>query len=170
MRRLFQILFIFNVFSTSAQNYTSLYLTTGLNRIGVAYEVGGSYSFQAHNVQFGFRFYEPDLVFEKDFPGINIGYFYALRRDKKMQLNLGAQLSGFYESKGSTKLWLIDPKLTCGTAWNLNYKWTLNLTSGVGTVVNFVETSYKIEQNTFVYLNYELSLGITYRLGSITNN
>lgn len=148
-----------------AQSQTDIYAHLGLNRIGVFYGTGAQHNWGVHHLQVGLRFYEPDLVFEKGFPGLDVGYYYRFRADKTMKINLGLMSSFFYEYKGSSALWLFDPKLIVGAGWTLTPKLNLNLNGGFGSVINVVETSYGIENNKFTYLNYELSLGIYYRLG-----
>lgn len=152
--------------SGQAQNSFGTYGTIGLNRIGVAYEIGMNFQKQAHNISLGARFYEPDLVFQKNYPGINLGYNYALRKGKKMKLLFGVNLGLFYENKITTNLWVFDPKIIAGAKWKLSDHLILQLTAGFGAVINKVETSYTSNIQTFNYLNYELALGLTYRFGN----
>lgn len=152
--------------NSNAQDGFRIYGSVGLNRIGVLYELGGNYQKQAHTFSLGARLYEPDLVFEKNYPGINLGYNYTFRRGRKVKLLLGVSMSGFYENKITTNLWVLDPKLIAGPQWNLSDYFQLNLKAGFGTVINKVETSYTANIETFKYLNYELALGLTYYLGN----
>lgn len=169
MKVIFKIIAVFFVLNTTAQNHTNCYLKTGLNRIGVLYEAGANYNFEAHNIALGIRFYEPDLVFEKDFPGLNLAYLYSFRNEKKMHVNLGIEMNLFHEKKQTTKLKLFDPKLVFGPEWVLNNRINLNLMAAIGTVINRAKTINNTI-NTYTYLNYELALAITYRFGNNPTN
>lgn len=167
------VLFLFLVlfcFKSEAQIYRGVYFETGLNRIGVPLEFGAFFEVKTHNFNIGARFYGPDLVFEKNYPGLNLNYGYAFRTNKKMEILLGASVSGFYESKGPTKLWLFDPKLKVDCRWKLQKHYYINLAGGFGSVLNRVETSYPSNMNTFTYLNYELALRFTYYFGANPND
>jgi hypothetical protein len=169
MRSIVIILAICFSIHGTAQFSFGVHTEVGLNRIGVLYELGGSCQLKNHSFILGARFYEPDLVFEKNFPGMHLGYNYTLRADSKMKLVLGASLSGFYENKVTTNLWVFDPKLVLGPQWALSENFQLNLTAGFGAVINKVETSYTSKIETFKYLNYELALGLTYYFGNNSN-
>ncbi|MFT5821044.1 MAG: hypothetical protein ACI8ZM_002293 [Crocinitomix sp.] len=164
------ILAILFTLSVNAQKNRGAYAVIGLNRIGVLYEFGAHFQKEAHSFNIGARFYGPDLVFEKNYPGINLGYDYTFREDKKMRLLLGACISAFYENKVTTNLWVFDPKLRVGSHWDLNQHIRLNLTAGFGTVINKVETSYTPSIETYTYLNYELALGLTYHFRTNPND
>lgn len=162
------VVILISLFSLNnyAQNNIGTYGSIGLNRIGVFYELGATYQKQKHAVNVGARLYEPDLVFEKNIPGIHLGYNYMLRKDRKMNVLLGANLGLFYEYKGPTNLWVFDPKLIVGPEWNLSKGFHLKLAAGIGTVINKVETNYTSGIETYTYLNYELALGLTYLFGT----
>ena len=158
-----------SVTTSFGQKNWNAYTTLGINRIGVLYELGTNYNIKGHSVQLGLRFYEPDIVFEKDFPGVNLGYYYTTRKAHKMRVLLGAGLSFFYENKVTTNLGLFDLKFLVGPKWKLSDKLELQLTAGLGSVMNRVETSYAQNIETFSYINYELALGLTYRFWSNTD-
>ena len=166
MRRILLIITVLFSLSSSAQSTFGTYGSVGLNRIGVYYELGGIYQLKKHQFNIGARLYEPDLVFEKNYPGLSLGYQNFLRSDKKMKILYGVSLGAFYENKTTTNLWLFDPKLIAGPQWNFTEEFSLNLKAGFGMVINKVETSYGANIETFKYLNYELALGLTYRFGN----
>ncbi len=170
MRRILLILTILFSLSSNAQNAFGTYGSVGLNRIGVYYELGGVYQFKMHQFNIGARLYEPDLVFEKNYPGLSLGYLNLLRPDKKMNVLYGVNISAFYENKNTTNLWLFDPKLIAGVQWSFTEQLSLSLKAGFGTVINKVETSYGSSIETFKYLNYELALGLTYYFGNHSND
>ena len=157
-------------FFANAQSNWGVYGLTGLNRIGVGYELGASYSLVNDHFNIGIRLYEPDLVFEKDYPGVSIAYNHSFRNSKKMQVITGVGLGVFYEKKTEAALWLIDPKLVLGTGWGIRSNLMLFTTAGVGWTINRITESGVMEKNNFRYLNYELALGLVYRLPGVTRN
>lgn len=146
-----------------SQRSTQAYFTFGLNRIGVLYEIGAKQNFAAHTLNIGLRFYEPDLVFEKNWPGLRLGYGYGLRSAKKMKLNLGVDVSTFFEIKNNVSLLLFDPKIRVEPVWNLNTFCTFSLSAAFGATYNRVWIANPSEKNKFTYLNYELATTFSYR-------
>ena len=147
----------------SSQNSISGYGKVGLNRIGVLYEIGVSDQFGQHTFHLGARFYGPDLVFEKNHPGLQFGYGYSFLNLDKMSVQLGIDFGAYHENKGTSNLWVFDPKITLGPKWRLSDHLMIQLSAGAGTVINKVEVSNAQNIETYNYLNYELALGITYR-------
>ncbi len=150
--------------NVNAQNSLDLVGQVGLNRIGVGTEVGARFAHQKHNFQVGLRLYEPDLVFEKNTLGFSLGYFYSLRKERKMKLNIGLGTSFFFEKKGTNHLMLFDPKILVQPNWLINSKMTIQLSGGIGPTINRTTSELPINQKNFVYLNYEMAIAVYYRL------
>lgn len=151
----------------TGQNKLQFLGNVGLNRIGVFYDLGIRKVINQNDFRVSFRLYEPDIVFEKNYPGINLGYrsLFSLSQNEanKVQFGIGLDIGYFAENKGSTRLDLFDPKLIGGPIWKLGEHWNLFSEFGIGLVVNRVETTTLINIQYFNYLNYQISLGITYR-------
>lgn len=166
MRTPFLVLFIFiRVGIGISQQTTQGYFTTGLNRIGVLYEIGVKQNWALHGVSVGLRFYEPDLVFEKNWPGLRVGYAYILRNEKRMKLNVGADLSAFFEKKETVSLTLFDPKFRIEPLWNLNNACDFSISAAAGGTFNWVGSVNSSNKKLFTYLNYEIAATFAYRFG-----
>lgn len=164
MRRSLLILGLFlSVQVSFSQRSTQGYLSLGLNRIGVLYEVGAKQNWAVHGLIVGLRFYEPDLVFEKNWPGLRLGYDYALRSEKKMKINVGVDVSTFFEKKNNVSLLLVDPKIKVEPLWNLDAVCTFSLSAAFGGTYNRVWITNPPEKNKFTYLNYEIAATFSYR-------
>ena len=165
MRSIVLILAICISIHSTAQPSFGVHSKVGQNKIGVLYELGGSCQFKNHGFILGARFYEPDLVFEQNYPGLSLGYDYSFRSNKKMKIIIGGTLGIFCEKKLITTLWLFDPKMILGPSWNLSDHFKLELLAGFGTTVNAVNSEFYENKSKFTYLNYELALGLKYHFG-----
>jgi hypothetical protein len=150
--------------AVKAQNSLEIFGQVGLNRIGVGTELGARFAHHKHSFQLGARIYEPDLVFEKNTLGTSLGYFYSLRNERKMKLNVGLGTSFFFEQKGTNRLMLIDPKILVQPNWLISNKMTIQLSGGIGPTINHISSELPINQKNFVYLNYEMAIAVYYRL------
>lgn len=159
-----RFIFLLLAIPAFSQSNVGVKAEIGLNRIGVFYDFGIEHQWFGHQLYWGVRYYEPDIVFERNLPGASIGYFYQISPWDKFRFNIGIELNFFHENKGSSNLWLLDPKLKFGPGWKLSDRFDLAINAGFGNVFNFVETSTLSEIEKFNYLNYELSLRLTYYL------
>lgn len=137
----------------------------GLNRIGVLYDIGAVCELKQHQVGVGLRFYGSDLVFEKEMPGLHMMYQYNWPAYNRFHFFSGLQISYFFEKKTETNLHLIDPKVTIGGAWTLYEKLELKTDFSIGSTQTITKGLTSTETTHFTYLNYEVKLGICYRIG-----
>ncbi len=159
---------LFLIYTTAVFGQTSSFIqaNVGLNRIGVLYDIGAGISKERHQLYGGLRFYGPDIVFEKEFPGILMNYMIAFNAEKKNKLNIGVAVSFFYENKLENTLILIDPKAIIHPNWNLTERVKFNLLAGIGPTINQVIGENEVLENNFTYLNYELAIGFSYKLSN----
>lgn len=155
---------------TNAQDAWIGQLNSGLNRIGVFYDVGAGYQFNRNRLEFGLRFYQPDLVFEKEYPGLSLSYDYAFYLSKVNAVRIGLAMDAFTEQKGIYRLWLYNPRLFIRGDRHLGNRLILNLKLNSGLVINQLTGDNPPEQKLFTYINYEVSLGLIYRFGTGFDN
>ena len=166
MRVLLPILFVLSLGYSSAQTQTDLYTSVGLNRIGVLYEIGAIQKIRFHYLSVGIRLYEPDIVFEKDIPGLHLSYTYQFFNYNKFRFNFGAATDVFYEKKQTNKLCLFYPKLFLYKSLYVTNKLRLNFNFAFGKTINRFSVNNTANPKNLSYINYEISMGITYRLGN----
>ncbi|WP_066759951.1 hypothetical protein [Crocinitomix algicola] len=164
--RLIFLVSIFFYTNGHSQIQYSLEANIGLNRIGLFYELGTEFVKRNHVVSIGARLYEPDLVFEKDFPGLSLAYEYGLRKSTQNALFIGVAIDAFTELKDENRLWLYNPRLTLRGQRRIAQKWSLNLGLGFGGTINMLQSDDPEIANNFVYVNYELAFGFIYHIGS----
>jgi len=150
---------------------TSFHLNTnvGLNRIGLLYDLSGQMTLKNHVTQLGLRFYGPDQVFVKDFPGIILGYNYRFCADKKWSGLVGINASFFREQKGEIQFTLVDPKMALGVNWNWAKRFSSHAITGIGYTFSSSSGGIVASKSNFSYLNYEFKIGISYRISRLVN-
>lgn len=165
---LFGCLFFFT--KSNAQDAWIGQFNIGLNRIGVFYDLGAGYQFNRNRFEFGLRFYQPDLVFEKEYPGLSLSYDYALYLSKVYAVRIGLGLDAFTERKGVNRLWLYNSRFFIRGDRQLGNRFILNLKVNSGLVINQLTGDSAPEQKLFTYINYEISFGIIYHFGADFDN
>lgn len=149
----------------------SFYAETQLNRVGVGHELGYAFKQQKFTMNIGAKLYFPNLVFTKVVPGLSVGINYGLKSLDKFTLVIGAE-SSFFRVKEQTPthhLTLIDPFMYLGTNWTVTPRVHLHTRAGTGGVFNYLKAHNTAYNNkSYSYLNYEISLGISYWFGGST--
>lgn len=153
----------------SSQTSFQLDTDVGLNRIGLLYDLSGHLTFKQHGMQLGLRFYGPDQVFVKDFPGIILGYNYCFATDKKWSALVGINISFFREQKGEIQFTLFDPKTALGVSWNWAKRFSSHAIAGIGYTFSNTSGGIIATKSNFSYLNYEFKIGISYRISRLAN-
>lgn len=169
--RQFFLIFAFSIsFAASAQTELNARIKFGLNRIGIISELGLEYKMDRHAVDLGIRLYEPDLVFEKDLPGIQLGYLFDFAEVENTVLKAGVGLGLYYESRATTNLLLFNPSIRMRSETKLGDLFSLNFEIGVGPAINRVKIIPTKKMERYTYMNYEITVGIIYRLWRATGS
>ncbi len=155
--------FFFSFFCAGQPSF-HLNSAVGLNRIGVLFDLAGQVTVKNHNAELGLRFYGPDQVFVHAFPGLFLGYTVCLPSERKVGAFVGLNSSFFHEKKDQIRVTLIDPKFTSGVNWKWSKRFSSCVAASIGYVFTTAKGGFVTPKSTFMYLNYEFKMGISYRL------
>lgn len=136
---------------------------TSFNRIGLSYNASFGVSAKNNQFELGVKIYGPDKVFEKNTLGFCAAYSYLFNAEKVFGgPSLGYAF--FSEKKSNSTLHLQELSFGNTLGYKLGAHFALSSTIAIGVVLNSSKSDMvKTELN---YLNYEISLGLSYYFGS----
>ncbi len=156
------ILLLLIVSISFGQNQGGIYAEVGLNRVGVGNELGVKFRNEQLTVKVGAKIYAPNILFQRNYPGLSLGLSYKLKQWKKNKISIGLETGTFFEKKEDNYLLMIDPLIRLEYARSLNKSLTFSSQIGVGAVYNFVDQPVQGKKQPYSYLNYEIGIAITY--------
>lgn len=143
----------------------------GLNRAG--FPLVGQLGFvkDKHLLSMGLVFYGPNIVFEKNYPGIRLAYQFRLIEKTNFSLFSGINQTILFDQKKTSKLWFFDSNLNLEANFKMTKRMDFFTRIGAGFASNLTYPElYFIEKKSFIYANYEIAVGIKYHWNIARNN
>jgi hypothetical protein len=146
-------------------------LSTGFNRIGFYNELGYKFEINSHQLKIGARHYTLDNFFEKNTVGASLAYSYLVRgTSNKFYFYPGINISFFNENKNNANVILSEYKLVNGFGYNFNKRWSLSYQLGFGVILTKSHLPNFEEPIRLEYFNYELAVGLSYKIFTKQDN
>ncbi|WP_027419472.1 hypothetical protein [Crocinitomix catalasitica] len=143
----------------------------GKDKIGLLYELNiGTIIHEKQQLKIGARLYEPDNLFERNIPGIVLGYQYRLlNTERKLNVDVGYLFHFTSRELLNHDITLFDHKLTVVPNFNINKNWQLIMRFAIG--YDFIRPTIIPNSNqVFTFVNYEASFGIQYAININTTH
>lgn len=168
MRTVVVIIFLAFFFGkvTFGQENMSIHHETAFNRLGWSYELGLGRSFKKQVVQLGIKWYEPDFVFEDNWPGIYFKHSWCMQEWGKWGLQSKLEVDLFFETKANIQFWLSNPMFGGEIFRKLGERWQVNMEVCAGPVLNWARNTNTHETNDYQYFNLQAGIGVVYHFGT----
>lgn len=166
MKSILTILFVLSVGITFGQVKQSIYAETGLNRVGFSSEIGYGLKRNKLRANIGLEMYYPNIVFQKLRPGLSAGLTYQVCTFQAVNLIVGIESAVFSEKRENHVFSLFAPLVFVGMDVKLGEKVRLNLEVGSGIISTSVRAytqAYEYLNKSYNYMNYEISVGLSYQ-------